>query len=725
MALQFENLGRSRQVRIATPEDLRDVPMLEDALWVATAAPVDAFRMDPVFLGLVDSDGDGRIRSDELRGAIRWLFATLSDTSSIGQPDAELVLSALDPASPDGAAALDAARRILARTAPSGPVPTVLQLDAIRAVRSDEEGKGLSAAGKVLPSAAGADKGLRSFLLHVLETTGGERHPSGEYAVTEATLDRFLAEGAAWLAWHVRAANDASIRALGDDTRAAADATTAIAAKLDQYFLLCDAVALDPEVGNRRWIDTDVDLLDPRSSAAVLERAPLARPRPDGLLALGATVNPAWRDRWEAFVTRALLPLTGPRDVLDRGALAESLAKLGPWLAWQLEKPSTRVGDRGMGVLGQHIGQPDCSTRTRELLARSDAAAVALDGVKLVEKLVLFQRDLLWLANNMVSMPALCDARFKAAFERGTLVMDGRVFEMSLPVNDAARAERFAAMSPMFTMFVRIGDEAPDLDEEIMVPVTAGEREHLVDGMWGVFFDVDKQERHALVRKISVAPISIREAVFSPFRRAGEAIQGMLDKAADVEQTAIAGTLATRGATLTTAASPAALSTPLPAIAPAAAPTPTPAATPTPAVPHPPAGPFGQLPLLIAGAGVAVGAIGAVLVQATNVFMNASGSVAAALVNLPFVSALPTSAQTALSVVSLPLAVVLVVLGIVTVPLLIYLIPVVISAWVRLRRRDLATLLEASGWAINTRLHLDPKLARELTRRPIRENPKR
>lgn len=712
MALKFEKLGRSRQVRITTPDDLQDVLTLEDALWVATAAPTDALRMDPVFLHFVDSDGDGRIRSDELRAAIRWMFATLDDTSCVGRPDAELTLTSLDSASPDGAAVLDASRRILGQV--ETPNATVLPLAAIQKVRADEEAKGLSAAGKVLPSAAGADVDLREFLVHVIETTGGEAHPAGDRAVTAATLDRFLAEGAAWLEWHGRAANDASIRALGDDTAAAADAAAAIATKLDQYFLLCDAVALDPGVGARQWIDPDVDLLDPVAAAAVLERAPLARPRADGLIALEETVNPVWRDRWVAFVGRAVLPLTGERETLDQEGLAEIRLKLAPWVAWQCAKPTTRVGDRGMGALGKHIGQPEFSSRTRELLVRSEAAAVALDGVKLVEKLVLYQRDLLWLANNMVSMPVLFDPKAKSAFERGTLVMDGRVFEMALPVNDAARAERFAAMSPMFTMFVRIGDHGTQLDEEVMVPVTAGEREHLIDGMWGVFFDVSGKERHALVRKISVAPISIHEAVFSPFRRIGEAIQAMLDKAADAQTQVLTGTVTTHATTAVGAVTPPALPAPPPAA-------PAPVAAPA-AVAHPPAAPFGQLPLLIAGAGVAVGAVGAVLVQATNVFMDASGSIAAALVRLPFVSALPTSAQTTLSVLSLPVAVVLVILGIVTVPLLVYLVPVVISAWMRLRRRDLATLLEASGWAMNTRLYLDGKLAVQLTRRPKRKD---
>ncbi|MCK6525901.1 kinesin, partial [Myxococcota bacterium] len=53
---------------------------------------------------------------------------------------------------------------------------------------------------------------------------------------------------------------------------------------------------------------------------------------------------------------------------------------------------------------------------------------------------------------------------------------------------------------------------------------------------------------------------------------------------------------------------------------------------------------------------------------------------------------------------------------------LAYVLPVGFAAWLRLRRRDLGTVLEGAGWAVNTRLYLNGALARRFTTRPEAPN---
>ena len=83
---------------------------------------------------------------------------------------------------------------------------------------------------------------------------------------------------------------------------------------------------------------------------------------------------------------------------------------------------------------------------------------------------MLFQAHLLRLANNMVAMPELMDAGQTALFEQGRLVIDGREFDLSVRVTDAGRAEKFGGMSPIFTMFVMIGDKGGTWTDQIAVP---------------------------------------------------------------------------------------------------------------------------------------------------------------------------------------------------------------------------------------------------------------
>ena len=127
---------------------------------------------------------------------------------------------------------------------------------------------------------------------------------------------------------------------------------------------------------------------------------------------------------------------------------------------------------------------------------------------------------------------------------------------------------------------------------------------------------------------------------------------------------------------------------------------------------------MGNLPLLAAGVGIALGAIGAFVTAALSALFSATATVSTGIASMAAGAGLPEGDSGMVTAVSYPFALILVILGVVLVPFLIYAVPVSLATWFRLRRRDLATLLEGSGWAINTRLYLDRDLAVQLTTRP-------
>ena len=79
--MRFRKFGKTYQLRIENARDLEHVLGLDEALWVATSAPVPAFRCDRKLLELVNRDGSGRINTREIRGAIRWLLNVLGDAT--------------------------------------------------------------------------------------------------------------------------------------------------------------------------------------------------------------------------------------------------------------------------------------------------------------------------------------------------------------------------------------------------------------------------------------------------------------------------------------------------------------------------------------------------------------------------------------------------------------------------------------------------------------------
>ena len=81
MAHQFSffRAGGLNQVNLAKGADLINLDQLDQKLWVALACPTQGLVFDERTLALIDSDGDGRIRVNELTAALKWASALLVD----------------------------------------------------------------------------------------------------------------------------------------------------------------------------------------------------------------------------------------------------------------------------------------------------------------------------------------------------------------------------------------------------------------------------------------------------------------------------------------------------------------------------------------------------------------------------------------------------------------------------------------------------------------------
>ena len=108
--MHFKRYGRTHQLRIETADDLADVLELDESLWMATSAAIGDFRCDAKFLQLIDTDANGRIYTNEVKDAIRWLLDRLADPSRIAEEPDRLPLSAIRADSAGGKALIAAAR---------------------------------------------------------------------------------------------------------------------------------------------------------------------------------------------------------------------------------------------------------------------------------------------------------------------------------------------------------------------------------------------------------------------------------------------------------------------------------------------------------------------------------------------------------------------------------------------------------------------------------------
>lgn len=660
-SMTFVRHGRSYHLKIETAEDLGSVLDLDEAHWVATGAPVDTLGCDPVFLSHVDSDRNGRILCCEMKDAIRWLNDVLRDRRGVTDRRTSLRLGAINTDHEDGERIHQSARKILHQAGVADA--DKITLEQVRDVKQKVEGTPVSEAGVVLPEAS-AEAEAREFLVDVLATVGGAAHPSGQQGVGREQLDKFLSDAQAYLDWHTRGEipegeKQTEIMPLGADSASAFEAFSGLRDKVDQYFAQCRAVALDARLAEHFGPSDEqlaaLDFSEPEVLRKVLEDAPIAEPGTGRTLPLDDKTNPHYAERLAELRRRAVEPVLGTATTrLTEADWEKVKAAFAAHQTWLEEKPDDAVEKLGPQKLRTYLDRK-YRTAVEALIAESANTAFALDNIRLTGKLILYQAYMIPLANNFVSFPHLYHEQRRAMFEMGTLICDGRRFNMSVKTVDRAQHSTVAKTSNMFVIYAEITARDGSEKLELAIPVTSGGKGNLCVGKRGLFVDTVGDEWDAKVVQIIENPISLGEALVSPFQRLGRVLTGKIEAITAQAEKKLE---TTAGAAVTQVQ-----------------------AAPAPAR----AGAGLMAGGLLMGGGVAVAALGSAVVYVTKTLAEVDNW------------------KIAVGIGAAVLAVML---------------PISIVAVLKLRRRDLSAILEGSGWAINARMRLTRKQCRFFTERP-------
>lgn len=688
----FRRYGGVYQLCLERPEDLDHLHELEEGRWMATSCPRFGLRVDPGFLALLDADGNGRVISDELCDAVRWLRARLRADPSWTEQRDSLPLSLIDQDRPEGASLLEAANSVLAtQGTPDSAEITVAQIRQARqaAAQMPRNGDG------VVPPAVISDAELAELARVAAAALGGVQDASGGEGVDNALLDRFEREAAAYLDWWETGQAEldtgcTEIMPWGTATSGMYAVLQRLQPRIELYFLQC---ALIRQWGDEAVVTSlrtevlrDLDREDAAAIRLALERVPLAVPTAAGVLPLrGSQVNEAHAGDLEELLVRVVRPVLGPGvEKLDAAAWKELTGRFAAHAAWVRRRPDTPVA--GLGVERLRWAMAGGRLEQLRALTRDDLAAAPLvQQLQDLEKLALFHQWLFAFANNYVSFPHLFD-RDRALFETGSLVLEGREYNFSVQVDNRARHAALACNSGMFLLYLAVTSADPKEAFEVAVPVTRGSTDGLYVGRRGVFFTVDGHELDAQIVQIVPNPVSFWSEMMAPLRfirdlvaRRFEQMSTSLQKEAELA-VGRAGTQVESSLQTGIRQAPQAAAG-REAEWPAAGTGSTPAQV-------PPARSASNARDLMVGVGLLAAGLGTGLKFLTDTARQL------------------TSPQT-MRVVVVILAALAAVMALMT----------AFTAWRKLRRRDLGGLLQASGWSINSPLRLTRLMARLFTRR--------
>ena len=672
--LTLKNFGGIQQLVISTQEDLGRIGDLDAARWAATSAPLRDLHTDPAFLAFVDAAGTGRIRVSQLLAARDWLFERLAKRERVEQRSDELLLDDLDSSREAGKLLRRAAEHVIRELKLSDA--TRLKLADVRAFRAGYA-KTLANGDGVVPPALVTDPAVAQYARDVMSVVGSATDASGEAGVGEEHVSRFVADGRAFLEWKALPEKEPQIAPLGPETGAALAAVRAIDKKIEEYFLACDLLRQEDEARAamrptpEEW--KALKASGPAGIEAYLASSPLAPPSPQGELSVQGKVNPAFETQWIEVSQKVVSRLLPGQGTIDRIAWRKVKSAFDPYLAWLAKKPPEPFETIALQNLDDHVVGP-LREKLLGLIAVDKAAAPELQQVIELEKLILYQRWLMELANNLVNFSALYDPEKTALVEMGSFVVDGRRLEFCARVENRGAHKPVAAQSLIFLVYAQVLEKdatAPAF--EIVAPVTAGERGRLRPGKRGIFVDTAGKEWDAVVVEIVENPISIREAMLAPFRRMqqfiAKRIQSMTESQLSarekaMEQQAAQGVDKAAGTAAAAAAAP-------------------PAPAPAPAPEKKDSG--GGLQGMVLAGSIAFAAVGSALAYVVSAISSITPlRLAASLAGL-------VCAVAALSA---------------------------FLGWLKLRARDMGLLFEASGWAINPRMKITRRLGYVFTRTP-------
>ena len=459
-----------RQLRIATADDLDRIHELEEARWSATSAPVGQLACDPRFLALVDDDANGRIRLREVQAAHRWARERLRDPACLASGTDTLRLDDVHPEHADGKAMRALGERLLRELGKPAGTRT-LSLAEIRAFR-DSYAKRLPNGDGVVTAAQATDADVAALCREVVEATGGAPDLSGEPGARAQDVATLRARMEALLAWTAEDEAPAGggpnpLEPLGADTAAAAALVAGLRPRLELHWARCDLVAHEQGAAARLAATPEalaaLDVKDPAAIRKFLEEAPLAPPDPQGRIDLeGPGLNPLHADALRRLA-REVLPRVpgaapeggGPVRVLERRHWQAVLALLGPRLDWEARRPQGLPGSVDAGR-ARALLAGDLLGRLEALCAQDGQASHELQQVGNLEQLALYQRWLLELANNFVSFPSLFEPGQRALFQAGRLVLDGRDLAFTVNVDDRGGHKKVMATSSLFVVYVEL-----------------------------------------------------------------------------------------------------------------------------------------------------------------------------------------------------------------------------------------------------------------------------
>ena len=634
----YENVGGTTRVRIVSGADIANLAELDLKKWTVLSCPTSGLDIDEVSLKYIDADNDGRIRVSDVVSTSQWLVSVVNNPDLLVKGADCIDVESFNQESADGKRLYNSARQILVNLEKEGTVVSLADIKDISAIFAKTRFNGDGVITEQTPE----NEEDKTVVAAIINALGGVMDRSGDTGVDAGLVEKFYQLLSDYLAW-----NEAAVEApFAADTDKAIEAYTALDAKVKDYFVRAKLASFSPESAAKLDVQSGVieaistDNLTGKTDE--IAACPIARITGELGLDVNAAINPAWASKFNT-----LLSIVKPKEkVLTEESWAAIGSAFAAYNDWKTSKKGGEVEALGIDVVKKMLAD-DRKQALLDLIAQDAALKETAEGIDLVHKFMYVYRDFYRLLCNYVTFQDFYskDKSIKAIFQSGRLLIDQRECRLCMNVADMAKHSSMAPASGMYLVYCDCTTKAVATKKSIVAAVTVGDVGDLYVGKNAIYYDNGGLMWDAVITKIIDNPISIGQAFWSPYRRMATTIENLINKSAAEKDAAM---MADANAKINAA----------------------PMSVPAEGDEKAPAQPFdiAKFAGIFAAIGMAVGMIGTVL---TSIFKGAFE--------------LDWWQRIAVFV-----GILLVISG-----------PAMVMAWMKLRRRNIAPLLNANGWAIN------------------------
>lgn len=653
----FSSVGGVKRVNLERGNDLLALDQLDQKLWTALSCPVHGLEIDAKTLQLIDTDNDGQIRVPEVLAAVKWVLSVIKNPDDLLKQSTVFPLDAINEHSGLGKALLSSAQIILKNlNKPDATTLTVEETSDVNAIFANSVFNGDG----VIIADCTSDESLKTLIAEVMFCMGEMPDRSGKMGVNAELIAAFFdacTQQANWL--NVAETNKQQILPLGDKTALAYEAFEQVESKISDYFIRCKMIGFEELAANLLSpLASQLEAVSTGNMETHIDEValfPIAKINVAQNLPLQQHINPAWEDKLQQFVNLVYLPVFKQGNILTYEQWCQIKDLVNPYKTWLSEQQGKSVAKLGIDRINQ-ILKENKQQQLLDLVAQDVDLADEAESIILVDQLVRYYRDLFTLLKNFVTFYDFYSSENKAIFLAGTLYIDQRSCDLCIKVNNMDKHAGMVGLSGMYLLYCECVSRSTNETMTIVAALTNGDIDNLMVGRNALFYDRNGLDWDATIIKIIDNPISIKQAFWSPYRKVSRFIESQVNKFASAEENKV-----TENTTKNIETLPAKIE-----------------------APKQPPTPFdvGKFVGIFAAIGLALGAIGTAIASFVAGFMG-------------------------LVWWKMPIAIaglLLVISG-----------PSMIIAYLKLRKRNLAPILDANGWAINARAIVNIQFGNTLT----------